>query len=307
MTTFALVGAGPGLGLVTARRFGAAGHSVALFSRSANHLDDLVAALDGDGVQAGGFAADVLDSASLTAALQAAAEALGPVEILQYSPVPHADRFAGDALTLTSALFTEPASPVPPPATTEESSSSAAPTRRTFIATRTAVGGAMVAGGVIGGSILSGPEAQAASAAHSSSVSVTVNGSRRTVTVDNRTPWPLPARPPRRPSTCGGAGNVAAVMEEIPADPAPHIGRIHELTGPRSEDGAAMAAEVSAAPGRPVSYTDVPLQDWIDNDLGPLGLPDHVFQHISTMPRLQAGNRYDRKAEGVEQVIGGPP
>ncbi|MFI6493330.1 hypothetical protein [Streptomyces sp. NPDC050564] len=40
MTTFALVGAGPGLGLATARGFGVAGHSIALISRSAGHLDD---------------------------------------------------------------------------------------------------------------------------------------------------------------------------------------------------------------------------------------------------------------------------
>ncbi|MFD0168785.1 SDR family NAD(P)-dependent oxidoreductase [Streptomyces decoyicus] len=91
MTTFAVVGAGPGLGLATARRFGAAGHSVALISRSVEHLDGLTAELGGDGIQARGFAADVLVPASLTAALQAAAEALGPVEILQYSPVPRAD------------------------------------------------------------------------------------------------------------------------------------------------------------------------------------------------------------------------
>ncbi|MFJ2305275.1 NAD(P)H-binding protein [Streptomyces sp. NPDC087787] len=103
------------------------------------------------------------------------------------------------------------------------------------------------------------------------------------------------------------AGDVAAVVEEILADPAPHIGRIHELTGPRSEDVAATAAEVSAALGRPVGYTDVPLQEWIDDDLRPLGLPDHVFQHTATMARLHAENRYDRKAEGVEQVTGRPP
>ncbi|MCQ4079388.1 hypothetical protein NGB36_01890 [Streptomyces sp. RB6PN25] len=103
------------------------------------------------------------------------------------------------------------------------------------------------------------------------------------------------------------ADDVAAVVEEILADPAPHIGRIYELTGPRSDDIAAMAAEVSAALGRPVSYTDVPLQEWLDNDLGSLGLPDHVFQHISTMARLHAENRYDRTADGVEQVTGRPP
>ncbi|MEV6591839.1 NmrA family NAD(P)-binding protein [Streptomyces acidicola] len=103
------------------------------------------------------------------------------------------------------------------------------------------------------------------------------------------------------------AGDVAAVVEEILADPASHIGRIYELTGRRSEDIAAMASEVSEALGRPVSYTDVPLREWIDDDLRPLGLPDHVFQHISTMARLHSENRYDRKAEGVEQVIGRPP
>ncbi|MFJ2238275.1 (2Fe-2S)-binding protein [Streptomyces sp. NPDC087859] len=75
-----------------------------------------------------------------------------------------------------------PDSAVPPPAESDESSS--APTRRTFIATSTAVGGAVVAGGTF----LAGPqEASAAAASPSSRVSLTVNGTRRTVTVDNRT------------------------------------------------------------------------------------------------------------------------
>ncbi|MFG2129263.1 SDR family oxidoreductase [Streptomyces sp. NPDC048751] len=91
MTTFALIGAGPGLGLATARRFGTAGHTVALIARNAQHLDDLTAELARDGVEARGFAADVLERESLTAALRAAADTLGPIEILQYSPVPRAD------------------------------------------------------------------------------------------------------------------------------------------------------------------------------------------------------------------------
>ncbi|MBX9396617.1 SDR family NAD(P)-dependent oxidoreductase [Streptomyces sp. TRM72054] len=90
MTTFALVGAGPGLGLATARRFGAAGHTVALIARDAEKLDGLTAALARDGIQARRYTADVLDIESLTAALYAAADDLGPIEILQYSPVPQA-------------------------------------------------------------------------------------------------------------------------------------------------------------------------------------------------------------------------
>ncbi|MFF0161112.1 SDR family NAD(P)-dependent oxidoreductase [Streptomyces sp. NPDC005263] len=90
MTTFALVGAGPGLGLATARRFGAAGHTVALIARDAEKLDGLTADLARDGIQARGYPADVLDIESLTAALYAAAADLAPIEILQYSPVPQA-------------------------------------------------------------------------------------------------------------------------------------------------------------------------------------------------------------------------
>ncbi|MFI2719823.1 SDR family NAD(P)-dependent oxidoreductase [Streptomyces collinus] len=90
MTTFALVGAGPGLGLAAARRFGTAGHAVALIARDAEKLNGLTADLARDGVQARGYPADVLDIESLTAALYAAAADLGPIEILQYSPVPQA-------------------------------------------------------------------------------------------------------------------------------------------------------------------------------------------------------------------------
>ncbi|MFI1727443.1 (2Fe-2S)-binding protein [Streptomyces sp. NPDC020489] len=76
---------------------------------------------------------------------------------------------------------------VPPPTGSGESPST--PSRRAFIATSTAVGGAVVAGG----SFIAAPEEAAAEqaaaegAAPASRVSLTVNGTRRTVTVDNRT------------------------------------------------------------------------------------------------------------------------
>ncbi|MGC9381913.1 SDR family NAD(P)-dependent oxidoreductase [Streptomyces sp. MH13] len=107
MTTFALIGAGPGLGLASARRFGRAGHSVALLSRSAQHQDDLAAELARENVHARGFTADVLDPASLTAALREAADMLGPVEILQFSPVPRRD-FMKPVLETTAADLDDP-------------------------------------------------------------------------------------------------------------------------------------------------------------------------------------------------------
>ncbi|MBC9728788.1 (2Fe-2S)-binding protein [Streptomyces sp. TRM68367] len=82
-----------------------------------------------------------------------------------------------------------PESTVSPPASTVSppEGSASAPSRRTFIAT-TAVGGAVVAGGLIAGQSVFGAEpADAAQAPPSSRVTLTVNGERRTVTVDNRT------------------------------------------------------------------------------------------------------------------------
>ncbi|WP_458114245.1 SDR family NAD(P)-dependent oxidoreductase [Arthrobacter sp. R1-13] len=87
-TTIAIIGAGPGLGLASARRFGAEGFNVALLSRTQEKVDALAAELADDGITARGYAADVRDTESLNAALTRVAEELGVVEVLQYSPVP---------------------------------------------------------------------------------------------------------------------------------------------------------------------------------------------------------------------------
>ena len=88
MTTIAIIGAGHGLGLAVARRFGGEGFSVALIARNRDRVDELARILAAERVTAQGFIANVRDAASLTAALASAAEQLGPIEVLQYSPVP---------------------------------------------------------------------------------------------------------------------------------------------------------------------------------------------------------------------------
>jgi NAD(P)-dependent dehydrogenase (short-subunit alcohol dehydrogenase family) len=88
MTTVVIIGAGKGLGLATARRFGREGHAVALLARNRAHVDDLAVTLHQEGIAAHGYTADVRDPDSLRSALDEAAQELGPIEILQYSPVP---------------------------------------------------------------------------------------------------------------------------------------------------------------------------------------------------------------------------
>ncbi|MEV7386397.1 MULTISPECIES: SDR family NAD(P)-dependent oxidoreductase [unclassified Streptomyces] len=91
MSTIAIVGAGPGLGAAVARRFGREGYGVALLARDGERLGALVDELAAEGVRARGFSADVRDPLALVAALARAAEEIGTVEVLQYSPVPHRD------------------------------------------------------------------------------------------------------------------------------------------------------------------------------------------------------------------------
>jgi NAD(P)-dependent dehydrogenase (short-subunit alcohol dehydrogenase family) len=74
-----------------ARRFGAEGFSVALISRNQGKLDALAEDLGKEGIHARGFRADVRHPESITAALEAATETLGPIEVLQYSPLPQKD------------------------------------------------------------------------------------------------------------------------------------------------------------------------------------------------------------------------
>jgi uncharacterized protein YbjT (DUF2867 family) len=100
--------------------------------------------------------------------------------------------------------------------------------------------------------------------------------------------------------------DVARVVATVLHDPTGHIGQVYELTGPRAVDMTELAAEFAEALGRPVTYTDVPLDAWRTDVLAKAGLPPHTEQHIATMARLHRENRYDRTSGDVERVTGMP-
>lgn len=98
--------------------------------------------------------------------------------------------------------------------------------------------------------------------------------------------------------------DVAEAVVAILASPASHIGKVYELTGPQSQDLTAHAAEYSSALGRVITYVDVPLEQWRDQELRRRNLPEHVFEHLLTMAGLHAANRYDRLTHDVESITG---
>ena len=101
------------------------------------------------------------------------------------------------------------------------------------------------------------------------------------------------------------AADVARVIATILADPGPHLGRIYELTGPRSQDMHGVAREFADALNREVRYSDIAPEDW-EKELKRQKVPEHLINHLVTMGELHRAGRYDRMADGVERVTGRP-
>lgn len=102
--------------------------------------------------------------------------------------------------------------------------------------------------------------------------------------------------------------DVARVLAKILLAPATaHIGKIYELTGLKSQNLYEIAEEYSKAFGHLIKYVDMPIEDWAVQELKPLDLPDHVYNHIYTVAHLHKENRYDRLVHSVEELTGEKP
>jgi uncharacterized protein YbjT (DUF2867 family) len=98
------------------------------------------------------------------------------------------------------------------------------------------------------------------------------------------------------------SGAVAAILDE----PAPHIGRIYNLTGPESADLDHYARVFSEALGRTIRYRDAPTSEWSEK-LREAGLPEHVVHHLTVMTELHKQGRYDRMSEDYLKLTGKTP
>lgn len=89
--TIAIVGAGPGIGLAVAERFGREGFRVALLSRGGDADETMGRHLAKRGIESAAFRADVTDRPGLERALAGAVERFGGIDVLEYGPTPPAD------------------------------------------------------------------------------------------------------------------------------------------------------------------------------------------------------------------------
>ncbi len=103
--------------------------------------------------------------------------------------------------------------------------------------------------------------------------------------------------------------DVARVMAEILISPHSHshIGKVYQLTGPKSLDPDAIAQEYARGLGKPIKYKPISLEEWKERYLTGSGLPDHVLHHLMTMASRHRENHYDRLTGDVEELTGEKP
>jgi uncharacterized protein YbjT (DUF2867 family) len=102
------------------------------------------------------------------------------------------------------------------------------------------------------------------------------------------------------------AQDVARVAAAVLIDPGPHIGKVLELTGPRTEDMDGVADEYSRALARRVTYLDVPADEWADTVLAQSGFSPYVQEHLMTLARLHRQGRFDRTTDTIEALTRRP-
>ena len=102
------------------------------------------------------------------------------------------------------------------------------------------------------------------------------------------------------------AADVGAAAAAVLANPAPHIGKIYDLTGLQSMTMAQYAQEFSSILGRTIQYVNVPREIW-EAKLREARMPEHVIAHLITMAQLNRDNRYDRMTDAFQKLVGRAP
>ena len=102
------------------------------------------------------------------------------------------------------------------------------------------------------------------------------------------------------------AMDVARAVALVLDEPAPHIGRIYDLTGPESADLTHFAKVFSEVLGRTIIYRDVPIDAWIGR-MREVGLPEHLLAHLKAMAQLHQQGRYDRMTDDFLRLTGHAP
>ncbi|MFD5752992.1 NmrA family NAD(P)-binding protein [Streptomyces sp. NPDC127033] len=102
--------------------------------------------------------------------------------------------------------------------------------------------------------------------------------------------------------------DVAELCVKILVDPAPHIAKSYDLTGPELKDMRGFAEDFTAVLGRQVVYVPVDVETWNETyvDSAMAAIP-HTAEHLKTLTRLMGGGGYRGVTDQLETLLGRPP
>ena len=103
--------------------------------------------------------------------------------------------------------------------------------------------------------------------------------------------------------------DVAELCVKILIDPAPHISKSYEVTGPELKDMHEFAADYAAVLGRQVTYVPEDVETWNEQYVdSALAAYPHIAEHLKDLTRLVAGGRYGAAgvSEQLETLLGRP-
>jgi len=99
--------------------------------------------------------------------------------------------------------------------------------------------------------------------------------------------------------------DIADVVVAALSEPG-HAGQLYEVTGPRLMTFADVAADISAATGRPISYADIP-HDAFVTSVAESGAPKDVVWMLDYLFSTVLDGRNASLTDGVQRALGRPP
>ncbi len=99
--------------------------------------------------------------------------------------------------------------------------------------------------------------------------------------------------------------DIAEVVVAALTEPG-HVGEVYEVTGPRLMSFADIAADLSHATGREITYTDMPHADFIAA-MRETGTPKDVIWLLDYLFATVLDGRNAHLADGIQRALGRPP
>ncbi len=103
------------------------------------------------------------------------------------------------------------------------------------------------------------------------------------------------------------AADIAAAVCGILDDPGPHVGQRYVITGPKDMTVVQMAEVLSDELGKPITYVDLPVEQWRTALVERAGMPEFLATHLAAVALDHQNGIFSAQTDIVERIGGRAP